>query len=101
MGFELVIQALGRAGLSIRDIAARTGVPRTTVQRALKGSPLKRDIPVIHLPWPVRCPGCGVAEEHVTACPECGAFLVLHPEGQGQGQACAEGWDLSQLRKGK
>lgn len=112
------MRQLRRDGLSIRDIAKETGVPRATVHRyvrdeerseiniqeIIKGvgrlvKDLNGDGWIVATYWTYFCPACGKEQSHFFVCSCCGIFIGA--ECKGDNKDCAIGWDLKNMKKGR
>lgn len=113
------VRNLRQEGLTIREIAQKTGIPKSTVHKLLQGSPymdktnesasppmdkvthkveLAEDsLRLIHLPYTYYCPNCGREQNHVILCLECGKFL---PAECVEDTCYSEGFDLGQVERG-
>ncbi len=106
------IRALREQGLTIRDIAERTNIPKSTVHKILQSNPgedvvFANIVPdedgidwtkaiYIHLPYTYFCPECGKEQRHAWLCPLCGKFLPAECDQEG---CCYEGFDLSEVKR--
>jgi hypothetical protein len=105
MKIDEVIAVLWGHGLSVREIAAVTEVPKSTVHRLLK----QYDIPVIrhdgitidghkflmiHFPYTFLCPECRLEQNHAWLCVECGVLIPAECEAN---EACANGFKINEL----
>ena len=105
----LQIKTLRKQGLTIREIAERTGIPRSTIHKMLENVQVKGEpetevepevdidkLQLIHLPYIYFCPRCGREQNHVFLCLECGKFLPADC----LDDACyEEAFDLSQVKR--
>ena len=105
MEMDEIIAVLWGHGLSVREIAKVTEVPKSTVHRLLQ----QYDIPVIrhdavtidghkfymiHFPCTFSCPGCGLEQNHAWVCVECGVLIPAECE---PNEACAKGFKITEF----
>lgn len=112
------IKRLRKEGLTIREIAQRTGIPRSTVHKWLSRrspsvdkdngsvSPQMDKVPdeavnyyfeLIHMPFTFRCPNCGREQNHAYLCLLCLKFIPADCEDD----KCVDGFDLSEIIRGR
>ncbi len=112
------VRALRQKGLTIREIAQRTGVPRSTVHKWLsRRSPsvdkdngsvspqmdkvsegtIKYYFQLIHMPFTFRCPHCGREQNHAFLCLLCGEFIPSNCKDAG----CSAGFKFSEILDGR
>lgn len=112
------IKRLRKEGLTIRAIAQRTDVPRSTVHKSLsRRSPsvdkdngsvspqmdkvsdgtLKYYFQLIHMPFTFRCPNCGLEQNHAFLCLLCGEFIPSNCKDAG----CSAGFKFSEIVDGR
>jgi len=109
MELDEIIAVLREHGLSVREIAAVTEVPKSTVHRLLNKYGIRivrrytdtvagHELVMIHFPYTFFCPVCGIEQNHAWVCLRCKVFVPAECE---ENEVCMKGFNITEFVWGK